>query len=147
MEGVVIKELTVFNDHRGWLAEIFRIDEMDFVPLMSYISMTKPGVSRGPHEHIEQSDYFCFLGHFELYLWDNRKDSKTYQEKMVIDKEGKPYIAIVPPRVVHAYRNAGASEALVINLPDRLFKGHGKAYPVDEIRYENDPESPFRIER
>lgn len=113
---------------------------------MSYVSMTKPGVARGPHEHIEQTDYFCFFGHFRLYLWDNRKGSATYNEKMIIDKDGRPFIAIVPPGIVHAYKNVGAEGALVINLPDRLFKGKGKAFPVDEVRYENDPESLFRIE-
>jgi len=145
-EGVIIRDLNIFNDQRGWLAEIFRYDETDFSPAMSYISMTKPGIARGPHEHLEQSDYFCFLGHFRLYLWDNRKESKTYMEKMIIDKQGAPFTAIVPPHVVHAYVNAGPKDAFVVNLPDRLFMGKGKAFPVDEVRYENDPDSPYRID-
>lgn len=148
MDGVIIKELKTHNDGRGWLVEIFRDDEIDFRPVMSYISMTKPGVARGPHEHLEQSDYFCFLGvgNFRLYLWDNRKESLTYRKELVLETQGKPYIAIVPPRVVHAYKNIGTSDALVINLPDRLFRGKGKALPVDEVRYEDNPESPFRID-
>jgi dTDP-4-dehydrorhamnose 3,5-epimerase len=52
----------------------------------------------------------------------------------------------VPPGIVHAYKNIGSSQGLVINLPDRLFRGWGKTEAVDEIRHENDPESPFRIE-
>lgn len=146
MEGVVIKELERFTDERGWLTELFRSDMTDFRPEMSYVSMTRPGVVRGPHEHHEQSDYFCFLGDFRLYLWDNRKDSASYGEKMVFETGGSPYIAIVPPRVVHAYRNIGSSDSIVINMPDRLFRGHGKTSPVDEVRYENDPASPFRTE-
>jgi dTDP-4-dehydrorhamnose 3,5-epimerase len=146
VEGVFIKKLNVFDDHRGWLTELFRADETDFRPVMSYVSMTESGVSRGPHEHIEQSDYFCFLGNFRLYLWDNRKGSTTYKEKMVFDTEGAPHIAVVPPGVVHAYKNIGPTDAFVINLPDRLFKGEGKALPVDEVRYENDPDSPFRLD-
>jgi hypothetical protein len=31
-------------------------------------------------------------------------------------------------------------------MPDRLFMGEGKAEPVDEIRHEDDPSSPFQIE-
>ena len=31
-------------------------------------------------------------------------------------------------------------------MPDRLFMGQGKKEPVDEIRYEDDSSSPFRIE-
>ena len=146
MEGVVIKELNVFTDERGWLSEIFRNDETGFRPAMSYVSLTKPGIARGPHEHIEQSDFFCFLGNFRLYLWDNRQGSKSYGEKFVLDTEGKPVTAIVPPKVVHAYKNVGPGDGLVLNLPDRLFRGQGKKDPVDEVRYEDDPDSPFRID-
>ncbi|SPQ01380.1 dTDP-4-dehydrorhamnose 35-epimerase related protein [Candidatus Sulfobium mesophilum] len=145
MEGVVIKELNVFTDERGWLTELFRNDETDFRPVMSYVSLTKPGISRGPHEHVDQSDFFCFLGNFRLCLWDNRKGSVSFGEKFVLDTGGKPVTAIVPPGVVHAYKNMGPAEGLVLNLPDRLFRGQGKKDPVDEVRYENDPDSPFRI--
>lgn len=119
---------------------------MDLRPVMSYVSMTRPGTARGPHEHREQTDYFCFFGDFRLSLWDNRKGSATYGKKMVLDTQGRPYIAIVPPGVVHAYKNKGLSDALVVNMPDRLFRGRGKSSPVDEVRYEDDPESPFRID-
>jgi dTDP-4-dehydrorhamnose 3,5-epimerase len=146
LEGVFIRELNTYEDQRGWLLEIFRDDETDFRPVMSYVSMTKPGIARGPHEHIEQSDHFCFLGNFRLYLWDNRKESGTYGEKMIFDTQGKPFVVIVPPRIVHAYKNLGLESALVINLPDRLYKGENKMSPVDEVRYEDDHHSPFRID-
>ncbi|MHB8882628.1 MAG: dTDP-4-dehydrorhamnose 3,5-epimerase family protein [Thermodesulfovibrionales bacterium] len=146
MDGVVIEELGQFCDERGWLVEIFRNDETAYRPVMSYVSMTKPGIARGPHEHIGQTDLFCFCGNFRLYLWDNRKGSATFGLRQVVDCTGKPHMAVVPPGVVHAYKNIGDQDGLVINLPDKLFRGEGKAFPVDEIRYENDPEAPFRIE-
>ena len=146
MEGVEIKKLSVFEDQRGWLAEILRDDESGFRPVMSYLSMTKPGLVRGPHEHVEQTDYFCFIGKFRLYLWDNRQGSSTYQQHEFIDTSDTPTVALVPPGVVHAYKNIGSGEGLVINMPDRLYKGEGKKEPVDEIRHEDDPSSPFRIE-
>ncbi len=146
MEGVEVKELLLYEDHRGWLGEIIREDESEFRPAMSYLSLTKPGLARGPHEHEEQTDYFCFIGKFRLYLWDNRKTSDTFMEKKVIDITGAPTVAIVPPGVVHAYKNIDSKNGIVINMPDRLFMGQGKAEPVDEIRYEDDSSSPFRIE-
>ena len=146
MEGLEIKELPVYKDQRGWLSEIFRDDETLYRPAMSYLSMTRPGLLRGPHEHRDQTDYFCFVGQFRLYVWDNRKDSPTYLEKKVVDTNDIPTVAIVPAGVVHAYKNTGSSDGLVINMPDRLFMGEGKAEPVDEIRHEDDPSSPFRIE-
>lgn len=146
MEGIEIKELNQFKDQRGWLAEMFRDDESSFRPVMSYLSMTKPGLVRGPHEHVEQTDYFCFIGKFRLYLWDNRQGSPTYKLNKVVDTSDTPTVAIVPPGIVHAYKNIASEEGLVINMPDRLFRGDGKREPVDEIRHEDDPSSPFRIE-
>ncbi len=61
LEGIIIKQLDVFEDQRGWLVEIFREDDMAFRPVMSYVSMTEPGIVRGPHEHHEQTDFFCFF--------------------------------------------------------------------------------------
>ena len=146
MEGLEIRELTVHKDRRGWLAEIIRDDETAYRPVMSYLSMTSPGLFRGPHEHRDQADFFCFIGKFRLYVWDNRKDSPTYLKKKVIDTKGIPTVVIVPAGIVHAYKNIGSSDGLVINMPDRLFMGEGKAEPVDEIRHEDDPSSPFQIE-
>ncbi len=147
IKGFEIKKLQVFADQRGWLAEIFRDDESGFRPVMSYLSMTHPGLVRGPHEHLKQTDYFCFIGKFRLYLWDNRKDSPTYKEHEFVDISETPTIAIVPPGIVHAYKNRAVTEGLVINMPDRLYAGEGKKEPVDEVRYEDDPLSPFRIEK
>ncbi len=147
MEGVDIKELALYEDPRGWLGEIYRNDDNGFRPAMSYLSLTKPGLVRGPHEHVEQTDLFCFIGRFRLYLWDNRESSATFREAKVIDTSGVPTIAVVPPGVVHAYENIESHDAMVLNLPDRLYKGEGRAEPVDEIRYEDDPESPFKIDK
>ena len=146
MEGVEIRELVLHEDQRGWLAEIIRDDESEFKPVMSYLSMTRSGLLRGPHEHREQTDCFCFVGRFNLYLWDNRSTSPTYKEYKVIETKGVPTLAVVPPGIVHAYKNVDSGEGLVINLPDRLYGGRGKRESVDEIRHEDDPESPFRIE-
>lgn len=146
IEGVIIKELKSYSDDRGWLMELFRKDEMiNFEPIMSYISVTYPDVIRGPHEHKEQTDYFCFIGKFSLYLWDNRKDSPTCNNKKVIENAER-LIVIVPPGIVHAYKNTGKEDAMVLNFPDRLYAGWGKKEKVDEIRYEDDAETPFKIE-
>lgn len=146
MEGLLIKELSVYEDNRGWLAEIIRDDESAVKPVMSYLSVTRPGLARGPHEHKEQTDYFCFIGKFRIYVWDNRKESRTFREQKIVETSGVPTIAVVPPGIVHAYRNIGGKDGLVINLPDRLYRGWGKKEKVDEVRYEDDSSSPYRIE-
>lgn len=148
IKDVVIKKLNKFEDERGWLAEIYRNDEVDYNPVMSYVSVTKPGVVRGPHEHVYQADCFVFLGpgSFELYLWDRRKSSETNGEHVKIEVgEDKPTMVIVPPGVVHGYKCVSDVDAWCINLPDKLYKGDSKKEEVDEIRWEEDKDSPYKI--
>lgn len=149
INGVIIKELKKNIDERGWLTEVFRHDETDFRETMAYISLTNPGVIRGPHEHVAQSDCFVFLGPgaFELHLWDRREGSATAGEYFkTIVGEDNPVLVIVPPGVVHGYKCISAQAALCLNFPDKLYKGAGKKEEVDEIRWEKDPASLYKIE-
>jgi len=148
MNGVVIKNLNKYEDARGWLAEFYRHDEADYVPVMGYVSVTKPGVARGPHEHVYQSDCFVFVGpgEFDLYLWDKRENSSTKGEhiKMRVGEDNKTMV-IVPPGVVHGYKCVSEKDAWCINLPDKLYRGILKKDEIDEVRWEEDKESPYKI--
>jgi len=146
--GVIIKKLEKFSDERGWLSEIYRQDEAKYQPVMAYVSVTQPNITRGPHEHKFQSDFFVFVGpgSFNLYLWDNRKDSETFGQKEVIEVgENNPVAVLVPPGVVHGYKCISDIPAYSINFPDKLYKGEGKKEEVDEIRWEKDENSLFKI--
>jgi len=151
IEGVIWKPLKKFPDARGWLCELFRHDDTpeEFHPVMAYISVTEVGIARGPHEHVDQADYFCFLGpsNFKVYLWDNRSSSKTYLNKEVkIVGIDQPMALIVPAGVVHAYKNVGGEPGLVFNCPNRLYKGWNRNEPVDEIRHEEHAGSIYKLE-
>jgi dTDP-4-dehydrorhamnose 3,5-epimerase len=152
IKDVVVYPLKRFSDDRGWLAELFRHDEItaEFHPAMSYISLTKPLIQRGPHEHVDQADLFCFLGpgNFMMRMWDNRSDSETFQNRMtLIVGEDNPQAVIVPKGIVHAYKNVSSDrDGMVINCPNRLYMGSGKSQPVDEIRHEDDPETPYTMD-
>jgi len=150
IEGVIVRDLKKNTDERGWLIELFRQDEINKnnYPVMSYISLTLPGIIRGPHEHLKQTDYFCFVGpsNFKIILWDNRKNSKTYKNKMIIYAgKDSPKSILIPPRVVHGYKNIGNEPGLVVNFPNKLYAGWNKKGKVDEVRYEN-KKSPFKFE-
>ena len=64
---------------------------------------------------------------------------------MIIENADR-LIVVIPPGVVHAYKNSGDSDGMVLNFPDKLYAGWGKQQQVDEVRYENDPQSPFVVE-
>ncbi|TWU56882.1 dTDP-glucose 4,6-dehydratase [Rubripirellula tenax] len=149
-EGVVFNKLGKYEDNRGWLIELFRNDEVPAgnEPVMAYMSQTLPGVSRGPHEHVDQSDLFGFFGpgDFRLYLWDSRKDSPTFGQRFTrIVGATNPQSVIVPPGVVHAYKNVSLHPGIVFNAPNRLYAGQGKQDPVDEIRHEEADGSEYQL--
>ncbi len=154
ISGVWLAWLMVHADSRGWLAEVFRQDWFEggsgprHQPVMGYVSETLPGVVRGPHEHRYQTDLFVFAGpsDFLVVLWDNRQGSVTTGRRIELRLgESDPGMLVVPPGVVHGYKNIGSVAGRVLNFPDRLYRGAGGSGEVDEIRYERQTDSPFRI--
>jgi dTDP-4-dehydrorhamnose 3,5-epimerase len=151
IQDVIIYPLKKYVDERGWLTELFRHDELseEFYPVMAYVSVTEPGVQRGPHEHVEQADLFCFIGpsNFKLRVWDNRRASETFGRMMTLFVGAdNPQAVIIPKGVAHGYKNVGSVPGVVINCPNRLYLGVGKKEPIDEIRHEDDPNTVFRME-
>jgi dTDP-4-dehydrorhamnose 3,5-epimerase len=151
IDGVVVYPIKILYDERGWLAELFRHDEIEekFHPTMAYISYTKPGTVRGPHEHSEQADLFCFIGPstFNIRLWDNRPESPTYRHFLDIHAGvDDPKAVIIPKGIVHGYKNVGDVDGMVLNCPNRLYMGQKKSEPADDIRHEDDPDTEFSMD-
>ncbi|MGH7951478.1 MAG: dTDP-4-dehydrorhamnose 3,5-epimerase family protein [Limisphaerales bacterium] len=150
LPGVRVEVLPVFKDERGSLHELFRADEIpaDFKPAMACSSWSHASVTRGPHQHVGQDDYFTFAGpsDFHVYLWDDRAGSaKAARGWFIVTGEKFPSRIFVPRGVVHAYRNIGNSSGLVVTVTNLLFKGEGRREPVDEIRHELNPNSPYLV--
>ena len=150
LPGVRLEALSVFKDIRGSLHELFRVDEVPggFKPLMACSSWSHAGVARGPHQHVEQDDYFTFAGpsNFRVFLWDDRPGASGPAKGWVINTgEQAPTRIHVPRGVVHAYQNTGSAPGLVVTVTSLLFKGEGRRDPVDEIRHELNPHSPYQI--
>lgn len=151
IHDVLIRPLTAHVDHRGWLMEWFRHDELPEAlwPHMAYVSLTLPGQTRGPHAHHQQSDLFAFVGPgtFKVYFWDTRANSPSYGLRQTLAAgEAHTCAVIVPPGVVHAYRNVGPGPAWCFNGPNRLYRGPHRREAADEIRYEGLPDSPFVLD-
>lgn len=150
IEGCEIVLVKRFADQRGWLSEVFRFDDLspEHRPVMSYVSLTRPGVARGPHEHAAQTDLFAlFNGTVKLFLWDVRPNSQTYGTRMVgVYGDANPATVRVPPGVVHGYLNIGDTDVLIVNSPNKLYGGWDRTEPVDEIRHEDVPGSPFAMD-
>lgn len=150
LPGVRVEALPVYKDTRGSLHELFRVDEIPagFKPLMACSSWSHSGVARGPHQHVGQDDYFTFAGpsDFRVYLWDDRPGAAGAARGWFINTgEQAPTRIHVPRGVVHAYKNIGNTMGLVVTVTSLLFKGEGRRDPVDEIRHELNPQSPYQI--
>jgi dTDP-4-dehydrorhamnose 3,5-epimerase len=150
LPGVRVEALSVFKDGRGSLHELFRTDEIPagFKPLMACSSWSHAGVTRGPHQHVAQDDYFTFAGpsNFRVYLWDDRENSAREKRGWFINTgEQAPTRIHVPRGVVHGYRNTGKISGLVVTVTSLLFKGENRREPVDEIRHELNLNSPYQV--
>ena len=150
LPGVRIKKLPIHFDSRGSLHELWRQDEIPagFNPMMACASWSQPGIQRGPHEHVEQDDYFIFSGpsDFLVALWDARPGTNRPGQGWTLQVgESNPVQLHVPHGVVHGYRNIGQAPGLVVTVTSSLFQGPGRINPVDEIRHENDPNSPYQF--
>ena len=150
LPGVRVEAFSIFTDPRGSLHELWRSDEIPagFAPLMACSSWSLPGVQRGPHEHVEQDDYFTFAGpsDFDVALWDARPGAAGPQRGWLIRTGARrPARIFIPHGVVHGYRNVGGVPGLVVTVASVLFRGEGRRGPVDEIRHETDPKSQFHF--
>ncbi|MCR6546188.1 dTDP-4-dehydrorhamnose 3,5-epimerase family protein [Dehalobacterium formicoaceticum] len=142
INGVIIKKLTRHVDDRGFFMETFRLDELaeGLNPVMSYIAYLEPGAMRTPHEHEEKTDVLAFPGpgNFLIRIWDQRKGSSTLGHLMEFYAgQDSPMSIVIPPGLIHGYKNVSRLErGMIMNFPDRLYKGWGKKNEVDEIQYE-----------
>jgi dTDP-4-dehydrorhamnose 3,5-epimerase len=120
IDGVVIKNLRVIPDERGWLMEILRCDDPQFAQFgQVYLSTAYPGVVKAWHYHKIQTDNFtCAKGMMKVALYDDRKKSMTYRQLMeLFIGERNPALITVPPGVYHGFKAIGTETAFFISIP------------------------------
>jgi dTDP-4-dehydrorhamnose 3,5-epimerase len=133
IDGVRVKELRVLPDQRGWLAELVRSDDDDFVKFgQVYVSVTYPGVVKAWHLHRRQHDLvICLGGMILLVLYDDREGSPTRGEVQELHMgTRRPLRVRVPPSVHHGWKCTSPGEAMVVNVSSELYD---RAQP-DEVR-------------
>jgi dTDP-4-dehydrorhamnose 3,5-epimerase len=80
-------------------------------------------------------------------MWDNREESETFRcMTTIVVGADNPASVLIPAGVVHGYQNIGEVEGIVINCPNRLYRGAGRKDEVDEIRHETDGQSRFLMD-
>jgi len=120
IDGVIIRTLRVIPDERGWLMEILRCDDPQFIQFgQVYLSTVYPGVVKAWHYHKKQTDNFtCVKGMMKVVLYDARERSPTYRQLMeLFIGEKDPALIMVPPGVCHGFKSIGTETAFFINTP------------------------------
>jgi dTDP-4-dehydrorhamnose 3,5-epimerase len=126
IDGVEIRELQVNTDERGHLVEMYREDWNTYNPdpVMSYYSMTYPGIVRAWHRHHEeQVDHFvCPKGRIKIGVYDERDDSPTEGElnTFVIGEHDQRAVRI-PGDCWHGFKTIGDDPAFLVNFPTNLY--------------------------
>jgi len=137
IHDVVIRPLKVNRDPRGTLTEALKITwkdiyskkELPFTQM--YFSTTDPGVARDIdswhfHPGGQQDRFGIISGDIIVAIYDNRKDSKTYQTLNLFlmgqsqGDEGQ-YLLMVPPQTLHCFLVVSPTPATLINFPNRLY--------------------------
>ncbi len=125
IEGVKTRRLRLMPDERGWLMEILRSDDAEFTKFgQVYVSATYPGVVKAWHYHKLQIDNFaCIAGMVKLVLVDTRKSSPTegVANEFFLGALN-PTLVQVPSLVYHGWKCISPEVALVINVPNELYR-------------------------
>ncbi len=147
IEGVVVKQLKVIPDERGYLMEIFRDDDPFFRKFgQAYMTVVYPGVVKGWHYHKVQDDHFCVVkGMSKVVLYDLRDSSKTKGEvNEFFMGEKNPTLLLIPHGVLHGMKGVGVEPALLLNIPTE----HYDYKEPDEYRvHPHDNDIPYDWDR
>ena len=101
LPGMAILPLRVFEDERGWFAEVRRESLLPHATLQTNVSFSRRGVIRGLHYHERgQDDLFaCLTGMARVVVLDRETD-----EALSLDiGEQNPVAVYVPGRHAHGF--------------------------------------------
>ena len=131
--GVVVKNLQSWPDDRGHFTEIFRETEdvaNEFEVRQSALTMTRAGVVKAFHYHLEQDDIFCPVrGTIRIALVDFRTESPTFGYANSIFCGDRWLKAVrIPKGVAHGYEVLGNEEMTMVYYTNQTYN------PKDEFR-------------
>ena len=125
IEGVIFRPTRPVPHEDGHVTEVARASwEILRAPVVQvHITTTFPGRVRAWGLHQLGTDrLFVVSGLVKIVVFDGRNTSPTLgalNEFAVSEKNSG--LLIVPPNLYHGWKNIGDSEAVIINMPDRMY--------------------------
>lgn len=119
MENVKIRDLTVHKDDRGWLAEIFRPEDLNQTIKGQFcITTAYPGKVKANHYHKRKYEwYYVVKGKMRLVL----KDMKTGEKEEMVLSDQEPKILHIGPNIAHGFKNIGDEMLYLLIYNDEPF--------------------------
>jgi dTDP-4-dehydrorhamnose 3,5-epimerase len=145
IDGVSTIALKRICDERGMIMHMLKSTDPHFEKFGEiYFSTAYPGVVKGWHQHsLQAQNYVVIQGMIKLVLFDDRKDSPSYEKVMEIFMGRDNYVLVkIPPGVINGYKNIGTDTAMVANCATlahsgdemRRYDPHGDRVPYKWAR-------------
>jgi dTDP-4-dehydrorhamnose 3,5-epimerase len=125
IDGVIFRPTRPVPHEDGHVTEVARASwEMLQAPVVQvHITTTFSGRVRAWGLHPLGTDrLFVVSGLVKIVVFDGRNASPTrgaLNEFVVSEKN--PGLLIIPPKLYHGWKNIGTAEAIIINMPDRVY--------------------------
>ena len=125
IDGVVFRPTRPVPHEDGHLTEVARASwEILATPIVQvHVTTTLPGRIRAWGLHQSSMDrLFVVSGLLTIVVFDGRNDSPTHGFVNAFTvSERNPGLLLIPPDLYHGWKNIGTSEAVIINMPDRMY--------------------------
>ena len=121
IQGINIHPLKQLKDDRGKIMHMMRNDS-DFFKNFGeiYFSTVNQNYIKAWHLHKENTlNYVCIHGKVKLVLFDDRKESKTFnQHQEIILSPDNYFLVTIPPGIWNGFKGLSAPDAIIANLID-----------------------------
>ena len=125
IEGVSFRPVRPVGHEEGHVTEVVRTSwDIVKAPIVQvHITTTLAGRVRAWGLHQRSTDrLFLVSGLIRFAVFDGRRDSATFGRlNEFIVSERNPGLLTIAPNLYHGWKNIGTSEAVIINMPDRLY--------------------------
>ena len=125
IDGVIFRPARPVPHEDGHVTEVARASWKELVdPVVQvHLTTTLPGRVRAWGLHQSSTDrLFVVNGLVKIVVFDGRNGSRTLgrvNEFTVSEKN--PGLLIVPPDLYHGWKNIGTREAVIVNMPTRMY--------------------------
>ena len=142
ISGVEIHKKKQFIDERGKIMRMLRIDDKEFKKFGEiYFSYVYPNAIKAWHKHkLNTINYAAVFGKVKLVLYDDRKNSSTFNQTQEIFLSDEDYFTVtIPPLIWNGFKAIQDQPAIIANCSDYVHDENEierKAYDDNSIGYD-----------